>query len=213
MVTSLTNILARTHETGSVFQNAFGAPGWGTDLLYRRTQVQETSGGSSIAAWQFFEPARPAEVTLGNGLIGTWMNNARTNSAVQSPNPGNPDWGDQSSNRLGYDGSGRAITKRYLAGGLNTGTPPAYSNHSAVVGFTTALDRAGNKLFERHLHAENRIAKEKRQKRFGEVKTPVWKGGIAMSMAGPVCVRTLRAVIRLCCLCSGVPDTRAGARC
>jgi RHS repeat-associated protein len=126
------------------------------DALYRRTQVQETSGGSPIASWQFFGPARPAEVTLGNGLIATWMNNARANSAVQSPNPGNPAWGDQSSDRLGYDGAGRAIGKRYLAGGLNSGTPPAYSNATAVVGFTTAFDRAGDKLFERHLHAEPR---------------------------------------------------------
>jgi len=156
MVASLTDILTRIGEKGSVFQNTFRAPERTMDLLYRRTQVKE-SGGSNIASWQFFGPARPAEVRLDtSGLIATWMNNARTNSAVQSPNTGNPAWGDQASDRLGYDGSGRTIAKRYLAGGLNTGTPPGYSNATPVVGFTTALDRAGNKLYERHLHAPSR---------------------------------------------------------
>ncbi len=97
---------------------------------------------------------RVAHFTLGNGLICSWMNNARTNSAVQS-GVSNPTWGDQSSDRLGYDGSGRAITKRFLSGGID-GTTHAYSNTSAVLGFTTAYDPSGNKLYERHLHAENR---------------------------------------------------------
>ena len=59
-----------------------------------------------------------AEVKLGLGVNGdalycTYMNNARTHSAVQS-GVSNPSWGDPSSDRLGYDGSGRPITKRYL---------------------------------------------------------------------------------------------------
>ena len=77
------------------------------------------------------------------------MNNARTNSAVQSPAPVNPAWGDISSDRLGYDGAGRAITKRYLAGGISGTTPYAYNTPASVVGFTTAYDRAGNKFYER----------------------------------------------------------------
>ncbi len=97
---------------------------------------------------------RAARVTLGNGLICSWMNNARTNSAVQST-VSNPAWGDQSSDRLGYDGSGRMVTKRFLSGGID-GTSHAYSDPSAVVGFTTAYDPSGNKLYERHLHCENR---------------------------------------------------------
>ena len=125
----------------------------GYDPLYRRTQVQETSGATNIASWQFFGAERVAEVTLGNGLICTWMNNARTHSAVQAGVP-NPAWGDPSSDRLGYDGSGRAITKRYLAGGISGGG--GYNTPTAVVGCTTEYDRAGNKFFERHLHAENR---------------------------------------------------------
>ena len=88
-------------------------------------------------------------------LLCTWMNNARTNSAVQSPTPANPAWGTSSSDRLGYDGAGRAITKRYLAGGIN-GTTRAYNTPTAVVGITTAFDRASNKFYERALHAENR---------------------------------------------------------
>ena len=35
-----------------------------------------------------------AEVALGNGLICTWMNNARTHSAVQG-GVANPAWGEQ----------------------------------------------------------------------------------------------------------------------
>ena len=124
------------------------------DLLYRRKLAHDETGDYDIASSQFFGPARLAEVVLGNGLICTWMNNARTNSAVQSPTPTNPAWGDQSSDRLGYDGAGRAITKRYLAGGISDGS--AYNNPAALVGFSTEYDRAGNKFFERALHAENR---------------------------------------------------------
>ena len=74
---------------------------------------------------------------------------------MQSPRAANPAWGDDSSDRLGYDGAGRAITKRYLAGGIN-GTTNAYNTPTSVVGFTTAFDRASNKFYERTLHAENR---------------------------------------------------------
>jgi RHS repeat-associated protein len=123
------------------------------DLLYRRTLVHDATNGVDVAAWQFFGPSRTAELTLGNGLICTWMNNARTNSSVQ-PGVPNPAWGDQSSDRLGYDGAGRPITKRYLAGGLNGSN--GYANPSAVVGFTTEYDLASNKFYERALHAEER---------------------------------------------------------
>ncbi len=122
------------------------------DLLYRRTSVGDDGVSPSIATWNFFGPSRVAEVQLGNGLICTWMNSARTNSAVQSRVP-NPAWGNQSSDRLGYDGAGRAIAKRYLAGGTGS---DGYNNPTAVVGFTTEYDRASNKFFERALHAENR---------------------------------------------------------
>ncbi len=59
------------------------------------------------------------------------------------------------SDRLGYDGAGRNITKRYLAGGIN-GSTYGYNNTSAVVGQTTAYDHGGNKFFERALQAETR---------------------------------------------------------
>jgi RHS repeat-associated protein len=125
------------------------------DLLYRRSQVQETSGATNIAAWQFFGPSRVAEVSLGNGLICTWMNNTRTHGAVQ-PSVANPAWGNQSSDRLGYDGAARPITKRFLADGINGSSPYNYNDPSAIVGFTTEYDRSSNKLYERHLHAESR---------------------------------------------------------
>ncbi len=136
-----------TFRSGRKLTNVF-------DTLYRRKQVKETTGGTNIASWEFMGPNRVAETSLGNGLICTWLNNDRTHSAVQS-GVSNPAWGNQSSDRLGYDGSGRPITKRYLAGGVNT-TTHAYNNPSSVVGCTTAYDPASNKLCERSLHAENR---------------------------------------------------------
>ena len=126
------------------------------DSLYRRTAIKE--GEDTIAAWSFFGPARVAELELGNGLILTHMNNARTRSAVQAGKE-TPDWGDRSTDRLGYDGAGRMITKRYLEGGIDdTGESPtyAYNDPTAVVGFITAFDKASNKTYERHLHAESR---------------------------------------------------------
>jgi RHS repeat-associated protein len=47
------------------------------------------------------------------------------------------------------------IAKRYLTGGINSVTN-GYANTTALVGFTTSFDRASNKLYERHLHAESR---------------------------------------------------------
>ncbi len=123
------------------------------DALYRRTEVANT-GGSSIAKWQFFGQSRVAECELGNGLIQTFMNNSRTRSARQE-GVASPTWGNQSSDRLGYDGAGRMITKRFLAGGIDGGTG-AYNNTSSVVGQTTVFDKGSNKLYERELHAESR---------------------------------------------------------
>ncbi|QNN23312.1 hypothetical protein HED60_13850 [Planctomycetales bacterium ZRK34] len=123
------------------------------DDLYRRTLVEETSGGGDIASWQFFGPSRVAEVLLGNGLIQTCMNNDRTHSAVQESVP-NPAWGSAGSDRLGYDGAGRMIAKRFLAGGIDGSG--AYNDTTPVVGFTTAFDKSSNKFYERELHAESR---------------------------------------------------------
>ncbi len=124
------------------------------DVLYRRTLAQDVTNTLDVASWQFFGPSRVAEVALGYGLICTWLNNARTNSAVQS-SVSNPSWGNQSSDRLGYDGAGRPITKRFLSGSVN-GTTHAYNDTTAAVGFTTAYDRSSNKLYERSLHCEER---------------------------------------------------------
>jgi len=67
----------------------------------------------------------------------------------------NPSWGDDSSDHLGYDGAGRMITKRFLAGGIDSETG-AYSDPTSILGFTTNFDKASNKLYERHLHSESR---------------------------------------------------------
>ena len=120
------------------------------DELYR---LKEITDGSAIAQWSFYGPGRVAEQELANGLTCTYLNNARTNSAVQTTES-NPAWGDDSSDRLGYDGAGRTITKRYVDSTLNGSK--AYDDATAVVGFTTAYDLASNKRYERHLHAENR---------------------------------------------------------
>ena len=78
----------------------------------------------------------------------------RTNSAVQSPNPVNPPWGNNTSDRLGYDGAGRNITKRYLSSTLNAQN--GYANTTALVGNTTAFDRTDGKFYERALQTEER---------------------------------------------------------
>ena len=72
-------------------------------------------------------------------------------SAVcQCPRKTLPDAGPD---RLGYDGAGRPIAKRYLTGGIGDGV---YADTTAVVGFTTEYDLASNKFYERELHAESR---------------------------------------------------------
>jgi RHS repeat-associated protein len=121
------------------------------DALYRRTSVNEDSTSANIAQWYFFGPSRVAQVVLGSGLVCTMMNNAGTNSAVQGGMPGvpNPPWGSFATYRLGYDGAGRMISKAYRCFGFEV-------PFQAVVGFTTAFDRASNKLYERALHAEER---------------------------------------------------------
>jgi RHS repeat-associated protein len=123
------------------------------DALYRRRQVIEAATSAVIATWQFYGPGRIAEVVLANGLTQSYLNNARTNSSVQS-GLANPPWGNNSSDRLGYDGSGRNITKRYVSSTLNAQN--GYANTAATVGNTAAYDRAGNKFYERALQAEER---------------------------------------------------------
>jgi len=112
------------------------------DALYRKNAINETSGGASIAAWQFFG-GRIADVALGNGIVTSFMNNAQTRSAIQLGQTA-PAWGDITTDQLAYDGSGRPIGKRHILSG------------TTLVGFTTAYDPSSNKLFERALHAESR---------------------------------------------------------
>ena len=124
------------------------------NILRGARMYLKTSDGADIASWKVVGANGVAELALANGLVQTFMNNARTHSAVQTT-VGNPTWHNQSSDRLGYDGASRPITKRYLAGGIN-GSTFAYNTTSAVVGFTSEYDKASNKLYERELHAENR---------------------------------------------------------
>ena len=128
--------------------------GYNYDELYRRIKIEDDPDDTpaDIADWSFFGPGRVAELALVSGLICTHMNNARTNSAVQS-SVSNPVWGDRSSDRLGYDGAGRMITKRYLDA---TAPDTGYTSTASLVGFTTAYDHGSNKRYERHLHAESR---------------------------------------------------------
>ncbi len=116
----------------------------GFDALYRKNAIHETSGGSSIAAWQFFG-YRTATVTLGNSIVTSFMKNALNRSAIQSGQT-TPGWGSISTDQLGYDGAGRLIGKRHFSGS------------GVLVGFTSAYDLSSNKLFERPLHAEMRAS-------------------------------------------------------
>ena len=50
---------------------------------------------------------------MGQGSKKIAPNNAGTQTAVQPGNP-NPAWGDDSTDRLGYDGAMRPIAKRHL---------------------------------------------------------------------------------------------------
>ena len=50
---------------------------------------------------------------MGQGSKKIAPNNAGTQTAVQSGTP-NPAWGDDSTDRLGYDGAMRPIAKRHL---------------------------------------------------------------------------------------------------
>jgi RHS repeat-associated protein len=81
------------------------------DMLYRRNVVSD-AGGTPIADWRFYGAARIADFTFGNGIIGSHLNKAGSDSAVQA-SASNPPWGDACSDRLGYDGTGRTIGKRY----------------------------------------------------------------------------------------------------
>ena len=142
------------------------------DNLYRRQLIVEAATSAVIASWQYFGPQRIAEVALGNGIIQTMLNNARTHSAVQYNSVPNPAWGTPSSDRLGYDGGGRMIAKRYLSGGINSSTF-AYNNTTPVVGNTTAFDPVGNKYYERALHAENRSFLYQPVDNTGNIASPV----------------------------------------
>ena len=128
--------------------------GYNYDDLYRRTQTQDEpdSAPADIAQWWFFGPGRVAEVKLGNALYQTHMNNARTRSAVQEGVAAIA-WGTQSSDRLGYDGAGRMVAKRFLDA---TADDSGYSDTTALVGFTTQFDMGSNKVYERALHAASR---------------------------------------------------------
>jgi RHS repeat-associated protein len=137
------------YPTGGTYSNVY-------DPLYRRTEMILGSPSlQTLAAWEYFGPNRVAEVSYVSGVIQTMMNNARTHSAVQYGTVTNPAWGTPSSDRLGYDGSGRMIAKRYLAGGINESTY-AYNNTTPVVATTTAFDPANNKFYERLLQVESR---------------------------------------------------------
>jgi YD repeat-containing protein len=83
------------------------------DPLYRRTAINEPDEDTAIAERTYYGPSRTAELTFRNGIVCTCLNDAKTHSAVQPAVP-NPEWGGKNSDRLGYDGAGRNIAKRYM---------------------------------------------------------------------------------------------------
>jgi len=68
--------------------------------MCRPTEITEKVGGSSIAKWSFWGPSRVAELSLGNGLICTHLNNVRSRSSVQA-GESSPGSGDRSSGPAG----------------------------------------------------------------------------------------------------------------
>ncbi len=90
------------------------------DALYRRQAI------TGVAAWEFAGPGRVALVTLANGMVCSHLNDARTRSAVQAGMPV-PDWNGPCGDRLGYDGAGRLIAKRYFCGQQTTIKPEVAS--------------------------------------------------------------------------------------
>ena len=88
------------------------------DILHRRQQLEESLGMSDtplrpIATWEFHGPNRIAVVALANQLMCSYVDDAMRHSAVQ-PETSRPAWGDAEADRLGYDGAGRPIAKRYM---------------------------------------------------------------------------------------------------
>lgn len=121
------------------------------DKLYRLIQKQNPPG--VIAQWDYLGPQHVAEMSLGNGLSCSHLNNDRTKSIFQEGDI-QPAWGDRSSDRFGYDGTGRSITKRYLNDQLDGSG--GYADTDAIVGFTNDYDKSSNKLYSRYLHDESR---------------------------------------------------------
>jgi YD repeat-containing protein len=97
------------------------------DELYRRFLIFE--GASIITDWTFVGPARVADQVLGNGITCSYLNNAMANSAVQPAVP-NPAWSNTCGDRLGYDGAGRLIGKRYF-GQCNSSSSSSQSSSSS----------------------------------------------------------------------------------
>jgi len=85
------------------------------DTIYRRTEAADAGAAANefIARRHYYGSGRTAELELGNGIICTHLNDAQSQSAVQGPSQTN-DWGDHTTDRLGYDGALREIAKRYL---------------------------------------------------------------------------------------------------
>ncbi len=155
-------------------QNSLLSESFAYNTASNVVQFTDCNGSKFINTWD--PMSRKTNTTIapasGIGIIQTTLNNARTHSAVQYNSVPNPAWGTLSSDRLGYDGGGRLIAKRYLSGGINSSTF-AYNNTTPVVGNTTALDPVGNKYYERALHAENRSFLYQPVDNTGNIASPV----------------------------------------
>lgn len=86
------------------------------DEVYRKMAMIEVSPSKEIADWQFYggaADARVAKLNLGDCISCSHVNDLGTHSAVQS-GVNLPPWGGACTDRLGYDGVGRTIGKRYF---------------------------------------------------------------------------------------------------
>lgn len=85
------------------------------DRLHRATSVTNASGDEPvIASWAFVGASRVLHANLANGIECRYRNDAASHSAAQAATGAQP-WGQPCDDRMGYDGAGRMIGKRYTS--------------------------------------------------------------------------------------------------
>jgi YD repeat-containing protein len=99
------------------------------DVLHRLSSVRDAVGRDpDIASWRFAGPERILDARLANGVSCRHGDEAGSRSAIQGGTAAA--WDDACADRLGYDGAGRAVGKRYLT--RCTAGAPLYTIHQTT---------------------------------------------------------------------------------